>query len=153
MRIKGLAPSKVEGFTLVEAMIIVALVGIVTAIALPRFDAGLVAKLQLQNEARRVQSDLRLARRLAITNSSNYILKVYPLTNEYKLYKGSIADPNQVGETRVIKSGITASGDDQFTFESAGNASAAATLVLTSGSYQYNVSVTAATGRVSIVEQ
>jgi Tfp pilus assembly protein FimT len=140
-----------RGFTLVEAMIIVALLGIIMAMILPRF--GGISERRLEMEARRIQTDLRLTRRLAITNGVNYILKVYPLTNEYKIYRGSIADPNQVGETRTIKSEIAASGNDQFAFESAGNASAAATLVLTSGSYQYNVSVTAATGRVSIAQQ
>lgn len=140
-----------RAFTLVEAMIIVALLGIIMAITLPRF--GGITERRLEMEARRIQTDLRFSRRLAITNGVNYIFKIYPLTNEYKIYRSSISDPNQVGETRTIKSEITASGADQFTFESVGNSSAAATLVLTSGSYQYNVSVTAATGRVSIAQQ
>lgn len=140
-----------KGFTLVEAMIIVALLGIIMAMVMPRF--GGITERRLEMEARRIQSDLRLTRRLAITNGVNYILKIYPLTNEYKIYRGSLADGNQVGETRSMPSQITASGDDEVTFQSLGNASAAKTIVLTSGSYQYNIAVTAATGRVSLALQ
>lgn len=144
-----------KGFTLVEAMIVIALLGIVTAIALPRYGSGTITRFRLENEARRIQSDLRLTRRLAITNGADYILKVYPAANEYKIYAGSIADVNQVGEARTIKPEITASGDDEFTFESLGNADAASgtILSLTTGSQQYDVTVTIATGRVSIAKQ
>jgi len=152
---KGLVPSKVEGFTLVEAMIVVAVLGIIMAIALPRYGSATITKFRIENEARRIQSDLRLTRRLAITNGSDYILEVTPASNVYKIYAGSIDPANQVGETRTIKSEITASGDDEFTFESLGNADAASgtTLSLTEGSIQYDITITIATGRVSIAEQ
>ncbi len=142
-----------KAFTLVEVMVVVAVLGVIVAIALPRF--GGVNERRLEAEARRIQSDLRLTRRLAITDNSDYILKITPASNVYKIYAGSIAPGNQVGETRTIKSEITASGDDEFTFESLGNADASSgtSLTLTTGSSQYKLYVTIATGRVSIEAQ
>jgi Tfp pilus assembly protein FimT len=143
-----------SGFTLVEAMVIIAVIGIITAISLPRFDVPLTTRLRVENEARRIQSDLRLARRLAITNNDDYILRAYASSNEYKIFKGSVATGNQVGETRVVPWQIAVSGDNRFTFESLGNAASTSgtSLSLTSGSYQYDITITIATGRVSIAE-
>lgn len=141
-----------SGFTLVEVMIVIAVLGILMAITLPRF--GGLTERKLENEARRVQSDLRLARTLAVASGVNCFLMIYPLTNEYKIYKGAVAPGNQVGETRIIKSGITASGNDTFIFEALGNANAASgtSMNLTSGSVQYNIAITAATGMVTIAQ-
>ncbi|MBU0501878.1 MAG: GspH/FimT family pseudopilin [bacterium] len=139
-----------SGLTLIEVMIIVAVLGVITAIALPRFP--ILSAKTVETEARRIQSDLRLTRRLAITHGNDYILEISPLSNEYNIYNGSVAPANQVGETRTIKPSITASGDSTFTFESLGNAAAGSgtTLTLTSGSDAYDITITIATGRVSI---
>ncbi|MBT3261807.1 hypothetical protein HOC37_03405 [bacterium] len=137
-----------------ELILAVAMLAIILAIAIPRFDVPLTTKLRLENETRRIQADLFLTRRLAITHRDTYILKVYPVKNEYAIFKNRVVPQNQIGETRIIKTQISASGDNNFIFELLGNlaANSGTNLNLSSGVYQYEISVIIPTGKVNITE-
>lgn len=58
---------KQEGQTLMELMIVVVIIGILTALGLPNF-LGLQSRVQLRSVAEEIASELRLARQLAISH-------------------------------------------------------------------------------------
>lgn len=60
-----------KGITLIELMIIVVIIGIVAAMAVPRFGRT-ISRLKFRNAARHMVSKLRLARSTAITNKGQF---------------------------------------------------------------------------------
>lgn len=61
----------VRGVTLVEMMTIAVLIGIVSSMAMPHFDAT-IKRLKFRIAARHMLSDLRLARSLAVSNKQQF---------------------------------------------------------------------------------
>lgn len=139
-----------QGFTLIEVLFVVLALAIITAISLfrPGFDS--TTKFKTRTTAQRLASDLRLIRRLAITNHEDYKLTVYPDAHEYKIFDSS---DTQVGHTRTIDSALTLSGDTNFIFGFLGNASSGSSLSVSAETNQYDISIVSATGMVSMQEQ
>lgn len=135
-----------QGFTLIEVLFVILVLAIVSGIALFRTGFDFTAKSKARTTGQRLVSDLRLTRRLAITNHANYTLTVYPDDGEYKITPGS-------HHTRTIDSDITLSGDTSFVFQPLGNASSGSTLSVSAGGNQYDISIVSATGSISMEEQ
>jgi len=62
-----------RAFTLVELIIIVTFLGIIAFIAVPRFNYALISKQKADALAQKIVTDLRLTRRLAISNAVNNV--------------------------------------------------------------------------------
>jgi len=62
---------KRTAFSLVELIIIVMWVGILAAIAVPRLNFAIISKQKADTLARKIVTDLRLTRRLAISDAAN----------------------------------------------------------------------------------
>ena len=137
------------GLTLVELLFVVLVLGIITAVSMFRPGFDFTSKSKVRIAAQRLVSDLRLTRRLAITNHENYKLTVYPDACEYKIFDAS---NTQARYTRELDSGITLTGDTDFIFASLGNASSGSSLSVAIGVNQYDISVVSATGMVSMQE-
>ena len=58
-------------FSFVELIIIVGFLGIFAFIAVPRFNYALISKQTVETTARKIVTDLRLTRRLAISDAAN----------------------------------------------------------------------------------
>ncbi len=76
-------PAPRRGFSLVELMIVIALMTIVAAVAIPRFQPSIHA--QLEAAAQIVAADTAYARNLAVSNNSNYRLSFDLAQNRYVL--------------------------------------------------------------------
>ena len=74
---------KPDGFSLIELLIVIALMGILAGMVLPSSQASLHD--QLRAAARILQSDLAYARSLAVTNGSNYKVTFEADENRYCL--------------------------------------------------------------------
>lgn len=139
-----------NGFTLIEVLFVILVLAIVMAIALFRPGLGFTTKSKVRTTAQRLVSDLRLTRRLAITNNDDYTLTVYPDDDEYKIFDSG---SSQVGHTRAVDSDITLNGDTNFVFHPLGNASSGSSLSVSAGGNQYGITVVSATGMVSVEEE
>ncbi len=62
---------KKAAFSLVELILIVAFLGIFAAIAVPRLNFAIISKQKADTVARKIVTDLRLIRRLAISDAAN----------------------------------------------------------------------------------
>lgn len=147
------------GFTMLEMMIIVVIIGIVAALAAPSFLAS-GPRIKARTEARNVLNFIRLARSNAISNGSQYGVYVDTANKKYLLFKdtynpsgmsydmadstisGPVPLPNDVtfnstftGNTVIFLSTGRASESGDFNFGIQG------------GGTLYSVSVLASTGR------
>ncbi len=73
-----------RGFTLVEVLIVIALMTILAAVVIPRFEPSIHD--QLESAAQIVSADTAYARSLAITNNSTYRLTFDVAENRYVLH-------------------------------------------------------------------
>jgi prepilin-type N-terminal cleavage/methylation domain-containing protein len=76
--------NKRSGFTLVEALMVVFIMGILAAIALPRLD--LFGGKATYITARQLVSDIRYTRNLSVTTGRQYYLKLLPAGGPYTSY-------------------------------------------------------------------
>lgn len=137
------------GYTLIEILFVVIVLAILAGIVIPRLGFEFTIKMKVKTAAQRLISDLRLTRRLAVTNNENYRLDVDSTIKEYRIYDSG---DTQVGATRSIDSNITISADKDFIFESLGNASVSSdiSISLSAGGNQADIAVTTATGMISV---
>ncbi len=140
-----------KGFTIIEILFVVIVIAILAAVAIPRLGVPFTVKMKVKTTARRLTSDIRLARRYAITNNQNYKLSVNAAQKNYGIYDST---DTQVGITRTIDSSITISANKNFIFERLGNASVISDtgISLSADTNQWNITVTTATGMVKMEE-
>ena len=93
---KGLYPSTSNGFTLIEVMIVLALIAILSTIAMPSL-RGFAASTRLKSTAHAIRDMLNFARDMAITERTAYLV-VFDLTaNRYWLASSetfNLTDPS-----------------------------------------------------------
>lgn len=89
-RRKGPERSKAGGFTLIEVMVVMAVVGILIAIALPPF-VNWRNTLGNRQTARGMTAMLREARSLAVTRNRQHLVVFKPNSSSYTLLRGDRA--------------------------------------------------------------
>lgn len=91
-------PRRRSGFSLVEMLIVVTILGILSALAIPSTNANL--REQLQATAHTLTRDLDYARSLAVTNNSRYRMAIDVAQQRYVLtHTGTNAQLNTLPET------------------------------------------------------
>ncbi len=146
-----------KAYSLVELIIVVLFIGILAAISVPRIDFAIVSKQKVDTVSRKIATDLRRTRRLAISdaanNTSRYELKLTG-PDPYTGYEIRNLDTATTIDSLTIDPDVTCtSGDVNFEFGPMGN--------LTSSEYQlkvatqdrsFTITIIPGTGMVKCVE-
>lgn len=150
------ASARRVGHTLLELVIVVAIVGIVSAIAVPRY-ASYLGHQRVDAAARRVVLDLSLARNRARISSTGVTVSFDAVTNRYQIL--GMTDPDRKIATYGVRlSGdpygvdlVSADfgGDSEVIFTGYGNPDSGGTVVLSAHDYAVTVALDADSGLAS----
>lgn len=144
-------------FTLVELLLVVVFLGILTAIAVPRFNMASVHTQMDKALACKLTADLRKTRMIAVAdaadNSSGYKLQIN--THTPKSYQIINLKTGQILETHSVDGRISFSGTTQFSFTPLGalNPAANVQLTMTGENKSWLFEVYGSTGSVQCTEQ
>jgi type IV fimbrial biogenesis protein FimT len=138
----------VSGFTLIEMMIVIAIIAILTAIAAPNFSNYMIQR-RLNGAARQVMSDLMWARMQAVSKNNNF--KITFSGNSYTIENVATGETTPTKDIRTDYYDVSFSDiSNNPIFSPRGTASALATITLTNAGGSKSVCV-AITGRVKVV--
>jgi Tfp pilus assembly protein FimT len=144
---------KKKAHTLVELIVIVVILGALAFIAIPRLRFAALYRKQADTVARKIVTDLRRARQLAIsnaaTNPNGFALNRTGLT--YQIVDGN-GTPIPNG-TFSIDPKITCSGGTAFQFGPLGNLTGSdSQLAVSANGKIFTISITPATGMIQCTE-
>ncbi|MEX2317813.1 MAG: type II secretion system protein [Pirellulales bacterium] len=121
--------------TLLELAVVVFIIGLVGAVAATRYGGSAVADVSAQGFARRVALDCLQARRRAISNGDNHLLRFTlnaGLATQYALYQRQGGSVVLVDDVHAVPTGVTVTTggvtDVEFTFTGEALASYAITV-------------------------
>lgn len=113
-----------RAFSLIEMMMVLLFMGILASIAIPRINFATLTKQKVDTVARKIVTDLRRTRRLAIsnaaTNSSGYVLYMVG-SAPYSSYEIRNRLDSSTVDTHSIPSDIITGGGILFRFGPLGN--------------------------------
>ncbi len=145
------------GFTLVELVITVLIMGILAAVAAPKF-ADTLHRTRVESAAKRIKVDLGLARQNAISRSSTQTVQFTPATDDYTL--PGMADLDHSSQTysvdlaaapyNAVLVSATLGGDSDVQFDQYGQPDSGGTITVESGAFKKTVTVDPDTGQASI---
>jgi Tfp pilus assembly protein FimT len=144
---------KRKAYSLVEAIIVVAIIGALAFIAVPRLNFTGLYKKQAHAVAKQITTDLRRARTMAIinaaTNSTGYSLRMTG-SSPYTGYQIVNDSNSAVIDTLTIVSPIDCSGGPNFLFGPLGNLRSGSnnSLTVTSEGKTYTITLISGTGIV-----
>ena len=153
------SPVRLGGFSLLELVMVLAIVGITTAIAVPRYMSS-IQNYRLNASAQRIVTDLSFARSQAKSTSSSRTFQVSVVDDAYL-----ISEENQIDQAadtyRVdlklapyhtsIKS-IDLGGDAQLVFNGFGDPDANGAIIINTLQGKKAILIDSVTGEISITE-
>jgi len=148
---------KQRALTFVESMLIVIFLGIFAFVAVPRLNYAIVTQFRAESAAKKIVTDLRFTRNLAISeaanNSAGYELKMLG-TDPYTGYEIINSSSLTTVASYEIQSDVTCTGDSSFKFEPLGNLQAGSNgqLTVSAEGKSFTIAIIQATGAVKCVE-
>ena len=144
-----------RGFTLIELIVVIALIAILTAIAVPSYQTFMV-RSRLKGAARQVMSDLMNARMMAVSLNQKVKVHVESDGHTYKIWSdanndGTVADNEGVNISKDVHQDyydVTLTGNYTI-FNPRGAASPPGTVTVTNSAGSKSIAV-AISGRVAV---
>jgi Tfp pilus assembly protein FimT len=146
-----------RAFTLAELILIVVILGVFAAIAVPRLDYGIVKRYKAEATAKKIVTDLRRVRGLATANAANntngFALRMLG-PDPYTGYEIVNLDTAATIDSHSIDSAVTvASAASQFDFGPFGNLTSTNTqLTVSADGKIFTIGFVTATGTVTCAE-
>ena len=145
-----------KAFSLAELILVVLIVGILAAVSVPRLNFGTVSKQKVGTVAKRIATDLRRTRSMAIsaaaTNVTGFAMDMVGVP-PYRSYIIKDMQGNKAVDTLDIDGDVSCTGDTIFMFAPMGNLSGkSGQLKVTAGGRSFAITVVPATGMVKCVE-
>jgi Tfp pilus assembly protein FimT len=146
-------------FSFVELIIIVMFLGIFAVIAVPRFNYAIITKQKVEITTRKIVTDLRLTRRLAISDAANntkgFELKMVGFV-PYKTYEIENVDTKATIASHTMDSGLSLSSPTgtRFIYGPLGNlgAGSATKIIVSAEGRSFTITINPATGTIKCVE-
>ena len=113
--------NKDRGFTLIEMITVIIIVGVVAAIAAPNF-LGLLNRSRANSAVNDIEGAIREAQRLAIRNGNSCTINI---TSATRTVSGGCLLSN-----RVVDDNVTIDADETITFSGKGNTTSPTTIVV-----------------------
>ncbi|MHC4131992.1 MAG: pilus assembly FimT family protein [Planctomycetota bacterium] len=146
-----------KGFSIIELIIIVLFIGALAAIAVPRVNFDIVKKSKTEITAKKIVTDLRRTRSLAISDAANntqgFQLQMLGGT-PYSGYRIDNLDTSEKIDEHSINPDVNCSGESLFKFGPIGNllSGSDAQLTVTGSGKSFTITVVSATGTVKCLE-
>jgi Tfp pilus assembly protein FimT len=150
---------KKTAFSFVELIIIVAFIGIFSFIAVPRLDYAIITKQKADVLARKIVTDLRLTRRLAISDAANntkgFELKMVGSV-PYNTYEIENVDTKATIASHTLDSDLSIScpTGTRFIYGPLGNLepASATQIIVSAEGRSFTITINTATGTIKCVE-
>ena len=143
-------------FTLVEIILAVLFLGIMAIIAIPRLSHSASSKQKADCLAKKIVTDLRRTRGLAISNAAvNTVgFKLSMTGSPYTGYSIVDANSSETVDSHTIDSAVSCTGGDEFEFGPLGNllSGSDTQLVISADEKTFTIDITSATGMVKCTE-
>ncbi len=146
-----------KGFSFVEMLMIVAVIGIIAVITVPKLNLAVISKCKAEATAKKIVTDLRRVRGLAISNAVNntqgFSLKLLG-SGPYTGYEIVNLDTAATVDSHTIDQEVTVNGTtNEFDFGSLGNLTSTYTQITVSAEGKtFTITIIRATGTVKCVE-
>ena len=160
---KSSQTTKYRGFTLIELMVVIVMIGILSAMAAPMF-SRVIPRLKTRAEARNMLNMIRLAKSKAISENAQFGVYIDANARTYRLFKDTVSPANATydsgdslitGPVNMDPNVVLVScsfGNNSVVMLPTGAASQSGNIVVNStrNDSRYTISVLAATGKSKI---
>jgi type II secretory pathway pseudopilin PulG len=143
------------GVTLLEIAVVVFIIGLVGVVAATRYGGSAVADVSAQGFARQIALDCLQARRRAISNGNNHLLRFTlsgPNATQYAFYQRQGGSVVLLDDVRTVPSGVTVTtgGAVDVEFAFTGEALASYTITVQAPDRTRTVTVYQVTGQAVV---
>lgn len=146
-----------RGVTLVELVLLVLFIGAFAVISVPRLNFSAVSRQKADVTARKIVTDLRRARRMAISdaagNTAGYALNMTG-SSPYAGYEIENLDTEATVDSHTIDSDVSCTGGSAFNFGPLGNllVGSDTQLTVSASGRSFTITLTSATGMARCTE-
>src|SRR4030042_1220391 len=138
-----------KGFTLIEVIMVMAIIGILAATVLPRIHFSTTSRTAVDGAAYMIASDIRYAQQFAMANR---VSKTVTFTNGSSIYTFSPVSPGMDSSGQLQSIGATIGTTVTFTFNSLGEPTGGggSSVTVSAGGVTKTITVLQYTGKVNI---
>ena len=137
-----------SGMTLIEVIMVMAIIGILAAIVIPRFDFTTSSRASADGAAYMIASDIRYVQECAMANRVSKSI-TFTLNQNFYTFPATVPSTSSLDPSGRLPSGVTIGTTVTFTFNSLGEPTTSAGWTVTVSGSTKMITVTNYTGKVS----